>query len=109
MYSSLLISVGDGSILLTYILPRLCFTNINRSNRIKCFPIKKDQILLKLTDADYADDLAFLANTPFFFLPHCLRLVAVGIGFYVNTDKIEFMHTYIHTHTHVYIYIYMYI
>ena len=52
-----------------------------------------DNILQKLKDADYVDDLALLANTPTQAesLLCCLEPAAEGIGFYVNANKTEFM------------------
>ena len=46
-----------------------------------------------MTDADNADDLALLANTPTQaeFLLHSLEQAARGINLYVNADKAEFM------------------
>ena len=46
-----------------------------------------------LTDADYADDIALLANTPnqAETLLHSLERAAAGIGFYVNAHKTESM------------------
>ena len=46
-----------------------------------------------ITDEDYADDIALLANTPAQAetLPHSLEQAAGGIGFHVNTDKTEYM------------------
>ena len=45
------------------------------------------------TDADYADDIALLANTPnqAGTLLHSLERAAVGIGFHVNAHKTEYM------------------
>ena len=45
-----------------------------------------------VTDADYADDLTLLANTPAQakFLLHSLKKTARCIGLYVNSDKTEF-------------------
>ena len=45
------------------------------------------------TDADYADDIALLANTPAQAesLLHRLERAAGGIGLYVNADKTEYM------------------
>ena len=40
-----------------------------------------------ITDADYADDIAILANTP----DHSLERAAAGIGLYVNAHKTEYM------------------
>ena len=46
-----------------------------------------------ITDADYADDRALLANTPnqAETLVHSLERAAAGIGLHVNAHKIEFM------------------
>ena len=46
-----------------------------------------------ITDADYADDIALLANTPTQaeFLLHSLERAAGGIGLHVNADKTEYM------------------
>ena len=46
-----------------------------------------------ITDADYADDIALLANTPNQpeTLLHSLERAAAGIGLHVNAHKTEFM------------------
>ena len=46
-----------------------------------------------ITDADYADDRALLANAPTQAetLLHCLERAAAGIGLHVNTHKTEYM------------------
>ena len=46
-----------------------------------------------ITDADYADDIAILANTPAQAetLLHSLERAAAGIGPYVNAQKTEYM------------------
>ena len=46
-----------------------------------------------ITDADYADDIALLANTPnqAETLLHSLELAAVGISLHVNAHKTEYM------------------
>ena len=46
-----------------------------------------------ITDADYADDVAILANAPaqFKILLHSLERAAAGIGLHVNTHKTEYM------------------
>ena len=46
-----------------------------------------------ITDADYADDLALLANTPNLAetLLHSLERAAAGIGLHVNANKTEYM------------------
>ena len=47
-----------------------------------------------ITDADYADDIAILANTPnqAETLLHSLERAAAGIGFHVNAHKMEYMY-----------------
>ena len=47
-----------------------------------------------ITDADYADDIALLANTPAQAETLLLGLerVATGIGLHVNADKTEYMY-----------------
>ena len=49
--------------------------------------------ILKITDADYADDIAILANTPnqAETLLHSLEQAAAGISLYVNAHKTEYM------------------
>ena len=46
-----------------------------------------------ITDADYADDIALLANTPnqAETLLHSLERAAAGIGLHVNANKTEYM------------------
>ena len=46
-----------------------------------------------ITDADYADDVAILANAPAQAetLLHCLERAAAGIGLHVNAHKTEYM------------------
>ena len=46
-----------------------------------------------ITDVDYADDIALLANTSTQAesLLHSLELAAAGIGSHVNADKTEYM------------------
>ena len=46
-----------------------------------------------ITDADYADDIAILANTPdqAETLLHSLERAAAGIGIYVKAHKTEYM------------------
>ena len=46
-----------------------------------------------ITDADYADDIVILANTPDQAekLLHSLERTAAGIGLYVNAHKTEYM------------------
>ena len=46
-----------------------------------------------ITDADYADDIAILANTPnqAETLLHSMKRAAAGIGLHVNAHKTEYM------------------
>ena len=44
-----------------------------------------------ITDTDYADDIALLANTPAETLLHCLEQAAAGTGHHVNAHKMEYM------------------
>ena len=55
--------------------------------RSRRYPVKT------ITDADYADDIAILANTPnqAETLLHSLERAAAGIGLYVNAHKTEYM------------------
>ena len=54
-----------------------------------------------ITDADYANDIALLANTPTQAetLLHGLEWAAAGIGLHVNADKMEYMCLIKHLHT----------
>ena len=55
---------------------------------------KKQKILAQtITDMDYTDDIALLANTPIQAetLQHSLEWAAAGIGLHVKTDKTEYM------------------
>ena len=56
-------------------------------NRSRRYPAKT------ITDADYADDIAILANTPnqAETLPHSLERAAAGIGRHLNAHKTEYM------------------
>ena len=45
-----------------------------------------------ITDADYADDITILANTPNQAETHSLEQTAAGIGLHVNADKTEYMY-----------------
>ena len=60
---------------------------LRAKRRSKRYPAKT------ITDADYADDLALLANTPnqAETLLHSLERAAAGIGLHVNANKTEYM------------------
>ena len=73
----------------TYFYHLVRFTTIYQSNikkRSRRYPAKT------ITDADYADDIAILANTPnqAETLLHSLERAAGGIGLYVNAHKTEY-------------------
>ena len=53
---------------------------------------KKQKIPCTITDANYADDIVLLTNTPAQAetLLHSLEWLAGGIGFNVNADKVEY-------------------
>ena len=61
------------------------------------FKLKKERSrrypTLKITDADYADDIALLANTPAQdeILLYSQERAAAGIGFHVNAPKTKYM------------------
>ena len=77
----------------TYIVLRTSIDKIRENGfeltkkRSKRYPAKT------ITDADYADDLALLANTPnqAETLLHSLERPAAGIGLHVNAHKTEYM------------------
>ena len=50
-------------------------------------------LTLTITDADYTDDIALLANTPAKAetLLHSLELAAAGIGLHVNAHKAKYV------------------
>ena len=74
-------------------MSRLCTDKIRENGfeltkkRDRRYPAKT------ITDADYADDIAILANTPnqAETLLHSLERAATGIGLYVNAHKTEYM------------------
>ena len=55
--------------------------------------LSKAYLAKTITDADYADDIAILANTPnqAETLLHSLERAAAGIGLHVNAHKTEYM------------------
>ena len=83
------------SIIYVYNLSRLCTTNVNRSNKRKWFQIRKEKmqtISCKNRDANYADDLALLANKSVQTdaLLHNLEQAAIDIGLNMNADNQSF-------------------
>ena len=86
------------STIFTYTQPRLHNSNINKSNKRKWFHIKtknaRNRIypIETITDADDANDLVLLANTPAKAESSLssLEQSAESIVLYVNTNKTEF-------------------
>ena len=80
-----------------YNLLRLCTSNTNKSNKRKWFHIKKARSRWyptnTMTDADYADYLELLTNTPAQAesLLHSLEETAGGISLYMNANKTEYI------------------
>ena len=56
-------------------------------------PLSRKHPAKTITDADYADDIALLANIPYQAetLLHSLERAAAGIGLHVNAHKTEYM------------------
>ena len=66
-----------------------------RENGFELTKIRSRRYLAEtITDADYADDIAILTNTPTQAktLLHNLERPAAGIGFHVNAQKTEYMY-----------------
>ena len=88
--------VLQGDTLVPY-LSRLCTETIDRSFERKwLYMIKarsRQYPAQTITDADYIDDIALLADTPTQAesLMHSLEQAAGSIGFHVNVDKTEYM------------------
>ena len=67
-----------------------------KGKRLRADKEKKQKVPCKkkkITDVDYADDIAILANTPnqAETLLHSLEQAAAGIGLHVNAHKTEYM------------------
>ena len=60
-----------------------CMFNLFNNNIVRRYPAQR------ITDTDYANDTALLANTPaqVEIRLHSLKRAAVGIGLHVNTHK----------------------
>ena len=79
----------------------ICLDNVLRTaiDKIKenCFKLTKERSrrypAKTITNADYADDIALLVNTPAQAetLLHSLEQAAAGIGLHVNAHKMEYM------------------
>ena len=84
------------SLISIHSLPRLCTSNIDRSNEKNGFTLKKARRRYPaetIMGTVCADDIALLTNisTQAKSLPHRLEQVAGGIDFYVNVDKMVYM------------------
>ena len=99
-YFDIVVGVLQGDTLAPYLLI-ICLdyvltTSIDkiRENGFELTKNRSRRYLAKtITDADYVNDLAILANTPdqAETLLHSLERVAVGIGLHVNAHKTEYM------------------
>ena len=99
-YFDIVAGVLQGDTLAPYLfiicLDYVLRTSINkiRENGFELTKRRSKRYLAKtITDADYADDLALLANTPnqAETLLHSLERAAAGIGLHVNAHKTEYM------------------
>ena len=65
----------------------------SRSQVLEIYSIYSSHPATTITDADYADDIAILANTPdqAETLLHSLERAAASIGLHVNAHKTEYM------------------
>ena len=85
---------GNISPIAVHNLPGLRTSNVNRFNERKWLYFgksKKQKIPHTITDVDYTDDIAFLANTPAQAESLLLELATRGIGLHANADKTDFM------------------
>ena len=73
-------------------LLRMSIDTMNKKNGFKLAKERNRRYPAQtITDGDYTDDIALLANTPAQVetLPHSLERAAGGIGLHVNVDKTE--------------------
>ena len=99
-YFNIVAGVLQGDILATYLFI-ICLDCVLRMSidetKENGFKLTKKRSrrypALRITDADYADGIALLANTPAQAetLLHSLEQAAAGIGLHVNADKTECM------------------
>ena len=99
-YFDIVAGVLQGDMLTPYVfiicLEYLLRTSIDKIRENGFEPTKKRSRRYPaktITDADYANDIAILANTPnqAETLLHSLERAATGIGLHVNTHKTEYM------------------
>ena len=99
-YSDIVAGVLQGDTIAPYLFIN-CLDYVPRTSIDK---IRENSFMLKkkrsrkyhaktITDADYADDIAILANTPnqAETLLHSLERATAGIGFHVNAHKTEYI------------------
>ena len=96
-YFNIVAGVLQGDTLAPYLFI-ICLDYVLRTSIDKIkengFELKKQKISRKkITNADYADDIAILANTPnrAETLLHSLEQAAAGIGLHDNAHKTEYM------------------
>ena len=99
-YFDIVAGVQQGDTLATYLFI-ICLDYVLRTSIDKIsengFELKKERSrrypAKTITDAEYADDIALLANTPnqAETLLHSLKRAATGIGLHVNAHKTEYM------------------
>ena len=79
-------------ICLDYVL-RMCIDKMKHNSLKPTKERSRRYLAQTITDADYPDDIALLANTPAQAetLLHNLLWAAAGIGLHVNADKTEYM------------------
>ena len=88
----------DINVISVHNLPRFRTSSIDRSNKKKWLYTKKKLRHKRypdetITNTDYEHEISFLANTltQSKYRLHSLEQVTVSIGFYVNSDKMEYM------------------
>ena len=99
-YFDIVAGVLQGHTLVPYLFI-ICLDNVLRTSIDKMkdngFKLTKERSRRypahTITDADYADDIALLANTPAQVetLLHSLERAVTGIGLHINADKTEYM------------------
>ena len=100
-YFDIVARVLQGNTLAPYLFIIICLDYVLRTSIVKIkengFKLTKERSrrysVKTITDADYADDIALLANAPAQAetLLHSLERAAAGIGLHVNAHKTEYM------------------
>ena len=103
-YFDIVAGVLQGDTLAPYLFI-ICLDDVLRTSidkiRENGFELTKKRSRKSITDADYADDIAILTNTPdqAETLLHSLERAAAGIGLYVNAHKTEYISNEGHLHS----------